>query len=118
MRACGFFLMGSFSAEAHMNVHVSYKAGKTFDVEREFHHQLQKLQRRLYVFKPDFVKLRAVVDHETGRKASTLLNLRFPSGRMAAQKSGENALAAVKSAFVDLFVQVTKHKELLRGYWT
>jgi len=101
-----------------MNAHVSYKAGKTPDVEREFHHQLQKLQRRLHVFKPDLVKLRAVVDHETGRKASTSLNLRLPSGRMAAQKSGENALAAVKSAFADLFAQVTKHKELLRGHWT
>jgi RNA polymerase sigma factor (sigma-70 family) len=101
-----------------MNAHVSYKAGKTPDVEREFHHQLQKLQRRLHVFKPDLVHLRAVVDQETSRKASTSLNLRLPSGQMAAQKSGENALAAVKSAFADLFAQVTKHKELLRGHWT
>src|SRR5262249_24911561 len=49
--------------------------------------------------------------------ASTSLNLRLPSGQMSAQKSGENALAAVKSAFADLFTQVTKHKELLRGHW-
>lgn len=101
-----------------MNAHVSYKAGKTPDVEREFHHQLQKLQRRLHVFKPDLVHLRAVVEQENSRKASTSLNLRLPSGQMAAQKSGENALAAVKSAFADLFSQVTKHKELLRGHWT
>ena len=101
-----------------MNAHVSYKAGKTPDVEREFHHQLQKLQRRLHVFKPDLVHLRAVVEQETSRKASTSLNLRLPSGQMAAQRSGENALAAVKSAFADLFSQVTKHKDLLRGHWT
>ncbi len=101
-----------------MNVHVSYKAGKTPDVEREFHHQLQKLQRRLQVFKPDLVHLHAVVDQENNRSASTSLNLRLPSGQMAAQKSGENALAATKSAFADLFSQVTKHKELLRGHWT
>lgn len=100
-----------------MNAHVSYKAGKTPDVEREFHHQLQKLQRRLHVFKPDLVHLRAVVDQENGRNASASLNLRLPSGQMAAQKSGENALAAVKAAFADLFAQVTKHKELLRGHW-
>ena len=37
-----------------MNVHVSYKAGKTPDVEREFKHQIQKLERRLQVFKPDW----------------------------------------------------------------
>jgi RNA polymerase sigma factor (sigma-70 family) len=101
-----------------MNAHVSYKSGKTPDVEREFHHQLQKLQRRLHVFKPDLVHLRAVVDQENNRSASTSLNLRLPSGQMAAQKSGENALAATKSAFADLFAQVTKHKELLRGHWT
>lgn len=101
-----------------MNAHVSYKAGKTPDVEREFHHQVQKLQRRLHVFKPDLVHLRAIVEQENSRSASTSLNLRLPSGQMAAQRSGENALAAVKLAFADLFAQVTKHKELLRGNWT
>src|SRR5262245_51698775 len=101
-----------------MNAHVSYKSGKTSDVEREIHHQLQKLQRRLHVFKPDLVHLRAIVDQENSRSATTSLNLRLPSGQMAAQKSGETALAAVKSAFADLFAQVTKHKELLRGHWT
>src|SRR5262249_1913915 len=107
-----------FPAEAHMNAHVSYKAGKTPDVEREFHHQVQKLQRRLHVFKPDLVHLRAIVEQENSRSASTSLNLRLPSGQMAAQRSSENALAAVKLAFADLFAQVTKHKELLRGNWT
>jgi RNA polymerase sigma factor (sigma-70 family) len=37
---------------------------------------------------------------------------------MAVQRSGENALAAVKSAFADLLSQVTKHKDMLRGQWT
>jgi RNA polymerase sigma factor (sigma-70 family) len=46
------------------------------------------------------------------------LNLRLPSGQMAVQRSGENALAAVKSAFADLLSQVTKHKDMLRGQWT
>jgi RNA polymerase sigma factor (sigma-70 family) len=101
-----------------MNVHVSYKAGKTPDVEREFQHQLQKLQRRLQVFKPDLVHLHAIVDQEKNRSASTSLNLRLPSGQMTAQKSGENALAAVKSAFADLLSQVTRHKDVLRGHWT
>ncbi len=101
-----------------MNVHVSYKAGKTPAVEREFQHQLQKLQRRLRVFKPDLMHFHAVVEQENSRSASTSLNLRLPSGQMAAQKSGENSLAAVKSAFTDLLSQVTKHKELLRGHWT
>ena len=101
-----------------MNVHVSYKTGKTLEVEREFQHQLQKLQRRLRVFKPDLMHFHAVVEQENNRSASTSLNLRLPSGQMAAQKAGENSLAAVKSAFADLLSQVTKHKELLRGNWT
>src|ERR1051326_7840346 len=101
-----------------MKVHVSYKAGKTPDVEREFQHQLEKLERRLQVFKPDLVSFHAILEQENHRSASTSLNLRLPSGQMAAQKSGESALAAVKAAFAGLLSQLNKHKELLRGQWT
>jgi RNA polymerase sigma factor (sigma-70 family) len=101
-----------------MNVHVSYKAGKTPDVEREFQHQIHKLGRRLHVFKPDLVHLRAFVEQDNSHRASSSLNLRLPSGQIAAQRSGENPLAAVKNAFADLLSQVTKHKELLRGHWS
>ncbi|HEV8183258.1 MAG TPA: sigma factor-like helix-turn-helix DNA-binding protein [Candidatus Angelobacter sp.] len=101
-----------------MNVHVSYKAGKTPDVEREFQHQIQKLQRRLHVFKAELVQLNAIAEQENSHRATMSLNLRLPSGQMAVQRSGENALAAVKSAFADLLSQVTKHKDMLRGQWT
>ncbi len=101
-----------------MNVHVSYKAGKTPEVEREFQHQIRKLGRRLQVFRPDLIHLHAFVQQNNSRTASSSLNLRLPSGQMAAQRSGENALAAVKAAFADLLTQVTKHKELLRGHWS
>src|SRR5437867_1559895 len=50
--------------EALMNVHVSYRAAKTPELEREFHHQIEKLQRRLHVFKPDLIHLRAFVEQE------------------------------------------------------
>jgi RNA polymerase sigma factor (sigma-70 family) len=101
-----------------MNVHVSYKAGKTPDIEREFKHQIQKLEPRLQVFKPDLVHLHAAVESDSRRGVSVSLNLRLPSGQMTAQRSGENALAAIKSGFADLISQLTKHKELLRGNWT
>lgn len=100
-----------------MNVHISYKAGKTPDVEREFQLQLQKLQRRLLVFKPELVHFHAILEQETGFRAGTSLNLRLPSGQMAAQKRGDNFVTAVKSAFTDLLSQLNKHKELLRGEW-
>jgi RNA polymerase sigma factor (sigma-70 family) len=101
-----------------MNVHVSYKAGKTPQVEHEFQHQIQKLRRRLQVFKPGLVHLHAFVEQENRHNASSSLNLRLPTGQMAAQRSGQNAQAAVKAAFADLLSQVTKHKELLRGHWS
>lgn len=101
-----------------MNVHISYKAGKTPDVEREFQHQLQKLQRRLQVFKPELVHFHAIVEQEKGHHAGTSLNLRLPSGQMAVQTKGENLVTAVKTAFTDLLSQLKKHKDLLRGEWT
>jgi ribosome-associated translation inhibitor RaiA len=100
-----------------MNVHISYKAGKTPDVEREFQHQLQKLERRLQVFKPELVHFHAIVEQEKGYHMGTSLNLRLPSGQMAVQKRGDNLVAAVKTAFTDLLSQLNKHKELLRGEW-
>ena len=100
-----------------MNVHISYKAGKTPDVEREFQRQLQKLQPRLQVYRPDLVHFHAIVDPQNGQGATTSLNLRLPSGQMAAQESGENMVAVIKAAFADLLVQITRHKELLRGHW-
>jgi len=101
-----------------MNVHVSYKADKTPDIEREFKNQIQKLQPRLQVFKPELVHLHATLAPDKDRGTSASLNLRLPSGQLAAQSSGENAVAATKAAFADLISQVTKHKELLRGHWT
>jgi len=110
-----------FPAEAIMNVHVSYKSGKTPEVEREFEIQTRKLERRLQVFKPDLVHLHGIVDQQNGHGPSASLNLRLPSGQMAVQQTapiGENVLAALKAAFNDLFSQLTKHKDMLRGQWT
>src|SRR5512146_2892738 len=106
--------------EAHMDVHVSYKSGKTSEVEREFEIQIRKLERRLRVFNADLVHLHAIVDAGNGHGPSTSLNLRLPSGQMAVQKTveiGESVLAAVKAAFTDLVAQLTRHKDLLRGQW-
>ncbi|HLY99995.1 MAG TPA: sigma-70 family RNA polymerase sigma factor [Candidatus Angelobacter sp.] len=98
-----------------MNVHVTYKAGKTPEIEQEFQHQLQKVERRLLVFKPDLVHFHAIVELESGHRAAVTLNLRLPSGQMAAQRSGEKILPVLKAAFSDLIAQITKHKDLLRG---
>jgi RNA polymerase sigma factor (sigma-70 family) len=43
------------------------------------------------------------------------LNLRLPSGQLAAKESGPTPTAAIKTAFVQLVEQLTKHKDMLRN---
>ncbi|HVP42072.1 MAG TPA: hypothetical protein VMS96_01495 [Terriglobales bacterium] len=100
-----------------MNVHISYKAARAPEIEKEFHQQIEKLGRRLAVFRPDLVHLKAIVEENHPREGTAVsLNLRLPSGQMAAQKTNHTAVSAVKAAFADLVSQLTKHKEQLRGH--
>ena len=99
-----------------MNVHISYRDRKTPDIEKEINHLVEKLRKRLQVFRPELVHLRGVVEQSSAREGITVsLNLRLPSGQMAAQKSASNASSAVKVAFDDLLQQISKHKDLLRN---
>ena len=99
-----------------MNVHVSYRLHKTPAVEKDIQHQVEKLRKRLQVFRPELVHLKGSVEENSPREGTIVsLNLRLPSGQMAVQKSAPTAEAAVKTAFEDLLQQVNKHKELLRS---
>ncbi len=99
-----------------MNVHITYKVIKTPDIEKEINHQIEKLRKRLQVFRPELVHLKGTVEQNTPREGfSIALNLRLPSGQMAVQKSANSAQTVVKSAFDDLLQQITKHKDLLRS---
>ena len=99
-----------------MNVHVSYRLQKSPSVEKDVQHQIEKLQKRLQVFRPELIHLRGVVEELSPREGTSVsLNLRLPSGQMAVQLSAPNASAAVKGAFEDLLQQLNKHKELLRA---
>ncbi len=99
-----------------MNVHVSYRLHKIPAVEKDIQHQIEKLQKRLQVFRPELVHLKGVVEEISAREGTSVsLNLRLPSGQMAVQASAPTAAAAVKSAFEDLLQQVNKHKEMLRS---
>src|ERR1700720_537934 len=99
-----------------MNVHVSYRLHRIPAVEKDIQHQIEKLQKRLQVFRPELIHLKGVVEETSPREGSTVsLNLRLPSGQMAVQASAPTAAAAVKSAFEDLLQQVNKHKEILRA---
>ena len=99
-----------------MNVHISYRLHKTPAAEKDIQHQIEKLQKRLQVFRPDLVHLKGMVEEISAREGICVsLNLRLPSGQMAVQTKAPTAAAAVKGAFEDLLQQVNKHKELLRS---
>lgn len=99
-----------------MNVHITYKAAKAPDVEKEFNQQIQKLGRRLHVFRPELVHVKGIVEHNSPREGFVVsVNLRLPSGQFAARESAPTAEAAVKGAFQDVIEQLNRHKELLRN---
>jgi RNA polymerase sigma factor (sigma-70 family) len=99
-----------------MNVHVSYKAHKTPDIEKEVSHQIEKIQKRLSVFRPELLHLKALIEESSGREGTIVsLNLRLPSGQLTAQSNATSPTAAIKTAFDELIQQIGRHKELLRS---
>jgi DNA-directed RNA polymerase specialized sigma24 family protein len=100
-----------------MNVHITYKASKTQDTEREILQQTEKLARRLQVFRPELIHLHGIVAESStkGGGITVSLNLRLPSGQMAAQCTAPTAVGAVKTCFHDLINQLNTHKDLLRN---
>ena len=99
-----------------MNVHVSYKVHKTPDIEKEISHQIEKVQKRLQVFRPDLLDLKAVIEENSAREGMIVsLNLHLPSGQLSAQAKAPSPTAAIKAAFDELIQQIGRHKDLLRS---
>src|ERR1700733_11637143 len=95
--------------EVLMNVHISYRLHKSPAVEKDIQHHIEKLRKRLQVFRPELVHLKGMVEEVSAREGiSVSLNLRLPSGQMAAQTTAASAAAAVKTAFEDLLQQLNK----------
>jgi RNA polymerase sigma factor (sigma-70 family) len=102
--------------EVLMNVHISYRLHKTPAVEKDIQHQIERLRKRLQVFRPELIHLKGMVEEISAREGTSVsLNLRLPSGQMAVEAKAPTAATAVKTAFEDLLQQVNKHKELLRS---
>jgi RNA polymerase sigma factor (sigma-70 family) len=99
-----------------MNVHITYKVHKTPAIEKEINHLIEKLRKRLQVFRPELVHLKGSMERTTPREGFRIgWNLRLPSGQFAAQESGASAISALKLASDDLLQQLSKHKDMLRG---
>jgi RNA polymerase sigma factor (sigma-70 family) len=99
-----------------MNVHFSYKISKTSDLEKQVKHHLEKLNKYLQVFRPDLVHIKGIVEESSAREGFIVsLNLRLPSGQMAAQEKSPVAATALKAAFDALIEQLKRHKQVLRS---
>lgn len=99
-----------------MNVHITYKTHKTPEIDKEIQHWIGKIEKRLQVFRPELIHLKGALEQGSPREGTVVsLNLRLPSGQMAARESAAAPAAAIKAAFSDLLEQVGKHKELLRS---
>jgi len=99
-----------------MNVHISYKISKTPDLEALIQQQIEKLGRHLQVFRPELVHLKGIVSDNSARQGvGVLLNLRLPSGQLAAEESSSTANSAIKAAFDDIAEQLKRHKSQLRS---
>ena len=99
-----------------MNVHITYKAHKTSDVDKEIQHWISKIQKRLQVFRPELIHLKGSIEENSPREGTVVsLNLRLPSGQMAVQQASPAVTSALKAAFSDLLEQIGKHKGLLRS---
>jgi RNA polymerase sigma factor (sigma-70 family) len=100
-----------------MNVHFSYKIEKTAYLENLLQKNIEKLQRYLQVFRPDLVHLKGIVEENTPKEGyACSLNLRLPSGQLAAHEGSSTLDVAVKTAFDAITEQLKKHKELLRDH--
>jgi len=100
-----------------MNLHFSFKdeSTKTPDVERELQQHVQKLERYLQVFRPELVHLHGTINHHDREGFTISLNLRLPTGQLAAQENGYAVNGAIKVAFAELVSQLKRHKELIRN---
>jgi len=101
-----------------MNVHFVYRADRTRDLETEIDQQVNKLNRRMQVFRPELVHLHGDIAPGSSKRnggTSVSLNLRMPSGQLSATSIAEQPVSAVKDAFRDLLAQLNAHKDHLRN---
>jgi RNA polymerase sigma factor (sigma-70 family) len=98
-----------------MNLHFSFKAAKSPDLEKEIQQHVGKLERRLKAFSPDLIHLHGIVEAAPQNGLTVGLNLRLPTGQLFAQAGGVSGEAAVKAAFAELTSQLNRHKDLLRN---
>jgi DNA-directed RNA polymerase specialized sigma24 family protein/ribosome-associated translation inhibitor RaiA len=98
-----------------MHVHFTFKVPKSADLEKLIDRSVKKLNHLLVVFQPELVQLHGRFDRHTAREGTVCsLNLRLPTGQLAAEEAADTAQTALRSALSDLVDQVKRHKAKLR----
>lgn len=102
-----------------MNVQFTVHVPRTPDLDRMMERLTAKLDRLLAVFQPELVQLHGRLERRTSREGVVCtLNLRLPTGQLAAEDSANTAQAALRIASEELLEQLKKHKQKLRGEQT
>lgn len=102
-----------------MNVQFTVQVPKNPDLDRMVERLVEKLERLLMVFQPELVQLHGRLVRHTSREGVVCtLNLRLPTGQLAAEDSANTAQAALRTASEELLEQLKKHKQRLRGEQT
>ena len=74
-----------------MNVHISYKLRKTPDLEKEVNHLVEKLRKRLQVFRPELLHLKGVVEQSSPRGHDRVAESAVAFGTNGGTTLGANA---------------------------
>lgn len=102
-----------------MNVQFTVQVPKSPDLDHLLQRFIGKLDRLLAVFQPELVQLHGRMVRRTSREGVVCtLNLRLPTGQLAAEDNADTAQAALRAASEELLEQLKKHKQKLRGEQT
>lgn len=99
-----------------MNVHFTIQVPKSPELEQLLQRSTAKIERLLIFFQPELVQINGRLVRRSAREGVVCsLNLRLPSGQMAAEQAAGTAQTALRAACEDLVEQLKKHKQRLRG---
>lgn len=99
-----------------MNVQFTVHVPKSPDLDHLLQRVTGKLEPLLAVFQPELVQLHGRLERRTSREGVVCtLNLRLPTGQLAAEEHADTAQASLRAASEELLEQLKKHKQKLRG---
>lgn len=99
-----------------METRFTWQAAKSADLEAQLERVAEKIKRLLAMFSPRLVQLHGRMNQHSARQGTTCtLNLRLPTGQLAAENTAATSQAALRVAGEDLIEQIKRHKQRLRA---